>query len=183
MKWNVLSSEYLFRHEPYVVLRKDVCSQPNGKIVPAYYVAELPPCVIIFPVVNNKVVMIKQYRHPVEEVLWELPGGFIEKDELPEKAAIRELIEETGYSFSSVTFLSKTAANPGILNNYTYLFFAEGEHEITGQQPDDNEDIEIGFFSFEELKEMIFKNEIIQSMHLNVCFLALLHLGKLQFTY
>ena len=64
MKWETLSSEYLFRHEPYVVLRKDVCKQPNGKIVPAYYVAELPMSVIVFPVVDNKVMLIKQYRHP-----------------------------------------------------------------------------------------------------------------------
>ena len=181
MKWKILSSEYLYKHEPYVILRKDVCSQPNGKIVPAYYVAELPVSVIVFPVINGKVMMIKQYRHPLEEILWELPGGFTEKDELPAIAAIRELSEETGYLFSSVTWLGKTAANPGILNNYTHLFIADGKYEKAEQRPDDNEDIEVSFFSFEELKKMITKNEIAQSLHLNACFLALLHLGKLQF--
>lgn len=182
MKWETLSSEYLFRHEPYIVLRKDVCKQPNGKIVPAYYVAELPMSVIIFPVVDNKVMLIKQYRHPVEKVLWELPGGLSEKNESASEAALRELEEETGYKFSSLTSLGETAANPGILNNYTYLFIAEGSYEKTKQQPDDNEDILIQFFSFEELIEMIRKNEILQSMHLNACLLSLMHLGKLRFT-
>src|SRR6185436_5929453 len=101
--------------------------------------------------------MIKQYRHPIEEVLWELPGGFTEKDELPANAAIRELKEETGYVFSSVAWLGKTAANPGILNNYTHIFIANGEYHVTDQQPDANEDIEIGFFSFDELRSMIEK--------------------------
>lgn len=182
MKWEKLSSEYLFRHEPYIVLRKDVCKQSNGKIVPAYYVAELPMSVIIFPVVDNKVMLIKQYRHPVEEVLWELPGGFSENNESGTDAALRELEEETGYKFSRVKELGKTAANPGILNNYTYLFIAEGSYEKTKQQQDDNEDIQIQFFSFEELIKMVKKNEILQSMHLNACLLSLMYLKKIRFT-
>jgi ADP-ribose pyrophosphatase YjhB (NUDIX family) len=181
MKWETLSSEYLFRHEPYIVLRKDVCKQPNGKIVPAYYVAELPMSVIVFPVVDNKVMLIKQYRHPVEEVLWELPGGFSEKNESASVAALRELEEETGYKFSSVKELGKTAANPGILNNYTHIFIANGNYEKTLQQHDEHEDIHLQFFSFEELIEMIRNNEILQSMHLNACLLSLMHLGKLNF--
>lgn len=180
MKWKVISSEYLYKHEPYIILRKDVCSQPNGKIVPAYYVAELPLSVTIFPVVDNKIMMVKQYRHPLEKVLWELPGGFAEKDESPDKAAIRELKEETGYLFTSVIYLGKTAANPGILNNYTHMFIAAGNYEKTGEQFDENEDIEIGFFSFEELHEMVKRNEIVQSLNLNAILLGLMHLGKLK---
>ena len=68
MKWEIISSEYLYQHPPYFVSRKDLCRQPNGKIVPAYYVVELPASVIAVPVTGDKVVMIKQYRHPVGEV-------------------------------------------------------------------------------------------------------------------
>ena len=182
MKWEVVSSEYIYKHAPYVQLRKDVCRQPNGKIVPAYYVAELPLSVTIFPVVDNKVMMIKQYRHPVEDILWEFPGGFTEANESPASAALRELEEETGYKFDSVISLGKVAANPGILNNYTHIFITAGSYQKTKQQQDDNEDIAVKFFSFNELNEMIRKNEIAQSLHLNGCFLSLLHLGKLKFS-
>jgi len=182
MKWEVISSEYIYKHSPYVQLRKDVCRQPDGKIVPAYYVAELPLSVIIFPVVDDKVMMIQQYRHPVEDILWEFPGGFTEVNESPETTALRELEEETGYKFTSMISLGKVAANPGILNNYTHLFIADGDYQKTKQQQDVNEDIQVNFFSFDELNEMIKQNGILQSMHLNACFLSLIHLGKLKFS-
>ena len=181
MKWETLSSEYIFRHKPYIQLRRDICKQPNGNIVPAYYVAELPLSVIVFPVIDNKVLLVKQYRHPINEVLWELPGGFTEENEDPAIAALRELKEETGYEFSSLTSLGKLAGNPGILNNYTYLYFVNGNYKRTKQRTDDYEDITTRLFSFEELKEMIKKNEIRQALHLNACFLALMHLNKMQF--
>jgi hypothetical protein len=74
------------------------------------------------------------------------------------------------------------AANPGILNNYTHIFIANGDYEKTKQQQDVNEDIQVKFFSFDELNEMIKQIGIIQSMHLNACFLSLIHLGKLKFS-
>ena len=98
------------------------------------------------------------------------------------RSALRELEEETGYKFSSLKELGKTAANPGILNNYTHLFIADGNYEKTEQQHDEHEDIHLQFFSFDELIEMIRNNEILQSMHLNACFLSLMHLGKLKFS-
>ncbi len=78
MKWEVLSSEYLTRHPPYFIARKDVCKKPDGTIIPAYYVVELPPSVLVFALAEEgKVLMTKQYRHPMTDISVELPGGFI----------------------------------------------------------------------------------------------------------
>jgi ADP-ribose pyrophosphatase len=182
MKWEVLSSEYLTQHPPYFVSRKDVCKKQDGTIIPAYYVVELPPGVIVFALVEEeKVMMIKQYRHPVGEISVELPGGYIDAGETPLDAARRETLEETGCVFSTYEYLGKMAGNPGILNNYTHFFLARDVLKRQSQQLEKSEEIEIELYSFAELFNLLKKKQIIQSLHANACFYALLHLNKFRF--
>jgi len=179
MNWKILSSEYLVRH-PYFTARRDRCETPEGKIIEEYFVVELPTTACAVPITDEgEVVMIKQYRHPVNDVLLELPGGFIDKGESPEVAMARELMEETGYRFTSVEQVGEIAANPGILDNFTLLFLARGGKKNAGQNLDHNEDIEIVTISLDRLKELLLQNKIVQSLHANCVFYALKRLGKL----
>lgn len=179
MKWKTLSSEYLSRH-PYFTARKDKCETPDGKIVEEYFVVELPTtCCAVALTEEGEVLMVKQYRHPIEEVILEIPGGFIDENETPEKAIKRELKEETGYEFSSVKKVGKIAANPGVLNNFTYLFLAQGGMKTSEQTLDTNEEIEIEKISLQQLKALFLENKMIQSLHNNCIFYALRELGEL----
>jgi ADP-ribose pyrophosphatase len=165
MNWKTLSSEYLSNH-PYFTARKDVCEMPDGTIVPAYYVVEMPGSVCAMALTEkNEVILVKQYRHPIEESILELPGGFVDKGEGPETAIARELEEETGYQFTNFYQLHRTAANPGVLNNFTTLFLATGGKKTAEQKLDYNEEIEIKLFPLEEVRKMLMNNEIVQAMH------------------
>jgi ADP-ribose pyrophosphatase len=179
MKWKTLSSEYLVRH-PYFTARKDKCETPEGKIIEAYFVVELPTTACAVPITEDgEVLMIKQYRHPLGEVLLELPGGFIDINELPEVAMARELMEETGYRFSSVEQVGKIAANPGVLDNFTSLFLARGGKKTSEQNLDHNEDIEVVTIPLDELKKLFLENKIVQSLHANCIFYALKRMGEI----
>ena len=172
MNWKKISSTYLSDHI-YFTARKDRCERPDGKIIDPYFVVELPPCVCAMALTtDNEVILVKQYRHPLEESLLELPGGFIDEGEDAEKAIARELLEETGYAFSSFTSLGKLAANPGILNNYTHLFLATGGKKVAIQQLDKNEEIEIILYSLEDARRMLQQNEIKQALHAACMFYA-----------
>jgi 8-oxo-dGTP pyrophosphatase MutT (NUDIX family) len=175
MNWKTLSSEYLFS-DLWFKVRKDKCETPGGKIVDPYYVYEFPTWVTAVPVTEDgKIIMVRQYRHALGETCIEIPGGCVDAtDRNFEEAVARELLEETGYSFSSYEYLGKTSANPSTNNNLMHMFLAKGGRLIGQQQLDANEEIEVVLFSVDEVKQMLKENKIIQSMHVT-CFLYALH--------
>lgn len=85
-----------------------------------------PGAVAILPLVDREHVCLLRNRRPiVEATLWEIPAGTLEPDEPPEKAAIRELAEETGYAAGRWRKLCEFYPSPGVLSECTRLFVAE----------------------------------------------------------
>ena len=169
MLFKTLSKKYINSH-PYFTAREDIYETPTGKIVDPYFVVELPECVLAVAITKEKqVLLIEQYRHPIQQQSIEFPGGFIDKNETPETAIIRELQEETGYSFTGYHYLGKTYSNPGVLTNATHLFIATGGEKTSDQSLDANEEITTMLKPLDEVKTMVQKYQFKQSMH-ELCF-------------
>lgn len=182
MNWKTLSSKYLF-NDDWLTMRADTCERPDGKIIEPYYVYEFPDWVCAIALTKeNKVVMVRQYRHALGQTLLELPGGCVDKtDASLEKAIARELLEETGYEFESFQFLCNTSANPSTNNNMMHVFLARGGALVKEQQLDEAEDIEVHLFSIVEVKQMIRENQLLQSMHVTGLLYGLEKLGELKY--
>ena len=182
MKWKTLSSEYLF-NDLWFKVRKDKCQTAGGKIVEPYYVYEFPAWVTALPVTEDgKIVMVKQYRHALGETCIETPGGCVDDtDKNFEEAIARELLEETGYAFSSYEYLGKISANPSTNNNLMQLFLARGGKKVSEQKLDGNEEIEIVLLSVDELKQMLKENKIVQAMHVTCILYAFEKMGELKY--
>ena len=178
LKWEIISSEYLFS-DLWFKVRKDKCRTPGGKLVDPYYVYEFPTWVTALPVTEEgKIIMVRQYRHALGETCLEIPGGCVDQEDSNLESAIkRELLEETGYQFSSYDYLGKISANPSTNNNLMHMFLAMGGKKIGAQQLDGNEEIELELISIDDLKQLLDKNQILQSMHVTCIYYALKRLG------
>ena len=182
MKWKTLSSEYLFA-DLWFKVRKDKCITPGGKIVDPYYVYEFPAWVTAVPVTEDgKIVLVKQYRHALGEVCLEIPGGCVDDTDPTFEAAIaRELLEETGYSFSSYEYLGKISANPSTNDNLMHMYLARGGKPVAKQSLDGNEEIEVVLVSIDELKKLLRENRLVQAMHVVCILYALEKLTELKY--
>jgi ADP-ribose pyrophosphatase len=182
MKWKILSSEYLF-NDLWFKVRKDKCQAPDGRIVDPYYVYEFPTWVTALALTEDgKVIMEKQYRHALDEICIETPGGCVDDTDVNLQDAIaRELLEETGYTFSSYEYLGKISANPSTNNNLMHMFLARGGKKVGNQQLDANEDIEVDLITIDELKSLLKENKLVQAMHVTCILYGLAKLGELQY--
>ena len=111
-------------------------------------------------VLNDKdeVLLIKSNRYITQSEEWEIPAGRIDKDELPEKAAIREVLEETGYVISEPNLIYRYHPSIGSSDQVFLIYKAVAVRKK--RQFDTNEVIDTAWVSKEEIAKMLKQNEI-----------------------
>lgn len=182
LNWKTLSSEYVYK-DNWLTARKDKCETPSGKIVEPYYVLEYSDWATALPVTaDGKIIMVRQFRQALGETCIEIPGGCIDDtDASIEDAIRRELLEETGYAFETVHYLGRTSANPSTNANLMHMFVATGGKKVQEQHLDENEEIEILEYTWEEFTQLVEEKRIVQSMHMTTIFYAMRYLEKIKF--
>ncbi|MDF1507497.1 NUDIX hydrolase [Robertmurraya sp. DFI.2.37] len=107
-------------------LQVDEVELPNGN-TSTREIVKHPGAVAVIPITSdNKIVMVEQYRKPMEKVLVEIPAGKLEKGEDPAYTAARELEEETGYESQSLEWLISFYTSPGFADEIVHLYVAKG---------------------------------------------------------
>lgn len=132
--WQVVESNLIVDLE-FACLRKDLLEHPeDGRRFSYYYLqgaAEAAATVALTG--DGCVILTRQYRHPVQRVLYDLPAGQINPGESPQQAAVRELEEETGYHAARWQKLAYFNQFPGSMQVGTHLFLAQ---DLTPGEPD-----------------------------------------------
>ncbi len=147
-----ISSKEMY-HGNIISLYVDEVLCPNGQKAKREYVKH-PGGVCILAMVDNKVIMERQFRYAYGKDIYELPAGKIEKGEDPKLAAFRELEEETGYTAKELVSMGVIYPSVGYTDEIIYLYFAK---ELTKAERhlDDDEFIDIEFVPIDKLKKEV----------------------------
>jgi 8-oxo-dGTP pyrophosphatase MutT (NUDIX family) len=92
---------------------------------------------------DGRLVLVRQFRHGIDDFSVELPGGGVEAGEDPVEAGVRELREETGYAGKGARLLATLHPNPAILNNRTHVVLVEAAEDGGATDWDPEEEIEV----------------------------------------
>jgi len=149
----ILKSKVLYTGKVFR-LQRDTVIEPGGVRADRDIIVH-PGSVVVLPIFNDgSVLLIRQYRHTVGDFLWELVAGRKEPHESPAAAARRELLEETGYTTRRLLKLLHIIPTPGFVQEWMWIFAAEGLAEGTAQ-PEEDEKITPRTFTLKQVDAMI----------------------------
>jgi ADP-ribose pyrophosphatase len=118
--------------------------------------------VIIAAIVGDRFVVIRQFRVPLGDYVYELPAGLIDPGESPIEAGKREFSEETGFVISRVVGLSPALySSPGLTNESAYILYAEAERATSNiKEHGNSEEIEILLLNKSEIRKLLDNHDI-----------------------
>jgi ADP-ribose pyrophosphatase len=145
-----------------VTLRlRDVPGQ-DGRLHVREIVEHAPAAAVVAIDEAGDILLVRQLRPAVDQVLLELPAGILDPGEDPLTCARRELQEETGYTADHLELLIRFYPSPGFCTEVLYVYVAEGLRECAGQ-PDDDEDLELVRLPFTQAIDLVRRGEITDS--------------------
>lgn len=162
-KWNIISSVTEYRTRIFDI-KKQSAKSAQGKEGDFYVIDTNDWVNVIALTQNEEVILVKQYRHGIDAMSLEIPGGVIDSGEESFAAAQRELEEETGFVSKKWTYLGKSSSNAAIMNNFTHTWLAEECEQKSTQSLDEHEEIEISRLPKAEFFKAIKNGEIHHSV-------------------
>jgi ADP-ribose pyrophosphatase len=155
----IVSSKEILKNKLFSVV-EEVAHDPSGFEIKRSIIRHPGSAVMMAVDEHNRVLLVKQFRLPAEQELWELPAGRVDPGESPLEAAKRELREETGYQAEQWTELASFWPSPGYVAEKMNLYVAQ--HLTEGQQePMEDERIELRWFEEKELGKLIREGSIL----------------------
>ena len=179
--WRIVDSEVVIE-TPYLRLRRDNIELPDGRIVENYFVRESRGFSVIFALTaDERVVLVRQYKHGIARSVLELPAGAIDDGESPADCARRELGEETGYEGlpPEPEYLATFIYDPTSSNTYFHVYLVRGARPVVAQSFDPTEAIDVELATLEQLRRYVRDGTISVGTHVAVIYYVLDRLGKL----
>ncbi len=158
--WTLLSTRQIADYR-ILRLREDRCRFEPTQAEADFVVCDSRDWALVIPVTpDGQVVLVRQYRHGVRQVVLEIPGGVLDDGESPEASAARELREETGYAAESIRLVGKMFPNPAINNADVHVLLAERCRVAGNQSLDPFERIDVILRPLADIPAMIAAGEI-----------------------
>ena len=176
--WRILSSEYPIATR-FLRLRADRVELPDGTIVEDYFVRESRGFSVVLALTpDERVILVRQYKHGIGEVVTELPAGGIDAGETPAACAARELREETGYAGSAPVHVRSFITDPTNSDGRYHLFIIRNAVPTHEPAPDPTEQIDVQLASLDEVRAMALDGRISAGTQVAAVLVGLVALGR-----
>lgn len=142
-----------------ITVHEDTVTLENGTTASREVVDHPGGVAVVGLTENNEILMVRQFRYPYKETIYEIPAGKLEKGEDPLEAGKREFLEECGATASVFEPLGEIYPTPGYCNEIIRIFYAEGL-DFGEQSLDDDEFLEVVKMPLNECVDKIISNEI-----------------------
>lgn len=163
-KWRTLTSKKLADYFVVSVFVKERRSPTTGSNH-TFYTLEAPNWAnIVAATPDNEAIMVRQYRHGIDDFTLEFPAGITEDGETSLDTIRRELLEETGYTTDDIQLIGSVDTNPAFLNNKCYSYLARNVRKTGAQKLDETENIELVAVPLVDIPNMITRGEITHSL-------------------
>lgn len=159
-KETTTKSEQIFSGK-IISLQVDEVRLPDGNHSMREIVTH-PGAVAIIPVTDNdNIMLVEQYRKPLERSIIELPAGRIEPGEDPKITAVRELEEETGYTTKNLSHVASFYTSPGFADEIIHLYYTDELEKLTETvDGDEDEFVEVHKLTLDEANSLIATKKI-----------------------
>jgi len=156
--WKVLATDVF--SVGWMRIVRDRLRKPDGSEMDYHYLASGNSSSVLAFTDDERVVLTRQYRHPLRQVIYDLPAGGIRAGELPQEAALRELAEETGYRAHEIEPLGRYNPLPGGLTHTCHVFVAR-KLQPGASNLDENEVIDVFHKPWREVVDMVLTGEAV----------------------
>jgi ADP-ribose pyrophosphatase len=126
---------------------------------------------------GGRFVLVRQHRHGIDAPTIEPAGGLIDPGEAPDRAALRELEEETGYAGDAAESLGWVHPNPALQDNRCHMFLARGVREVGPPRADEDEHTEVCHMTAAEVRAAVWDGRITHALAVVALLRALERLG------
>jgi len=162
MNFKLMKSETLFNGKVFD-LKVDHIEYDSGNLGIREVAVHPGGAAVVAVKDDGKIILVKQFRHPIQQAILELPAGKLDKGEDPLVCAERELSEETGYKAGKIIKLGLISTSPGFCTEILHIYLAENLVAGNHNREEGELGMEILEFSMEEIDRMIINGEIIDA--------------------
>jgi len=180
--WRAENSRVLVE-SPWITLRAERCVTRRGAVLDPYYLIDYAEWVHVAAFdEEDRLLLVRQYRHGAKAVSLELPGGCMDPHETdPVAAGARELFEETGYTVETISHVAKLSPNAALQTNGLHILLAFGAKPTGEQRLDATEDIVVEPTPWREAARLSLCGEMIHAPHVGLLLIALAKAKGLSF--